>query len=227
MKSDAETTGSKFNRICGLFPQIKGRNVDWNERGIEIGRVEIRRPRCRGEATHVLRGNKVASIQRVARSVEPQTIADVAQKTRDVADVALLLPEAVGSAGPSLAAHSADHFVRGAELCLLPDALLRARAVVHHELPVPHAVARHLHAAIRANMGEIIPHQTFLPARLGQAFYAKWNGTTPTAQSAVADSAPDTIAGAGATHDDAVVAVIVGIRFVVGSGMEIAIILAV
>lgn len=93
MKSDAETTGSKFNRICGSPPK-KGRNVDRDERGVEAGRVEIRRPRRRGEAPHVLRGNEVASIQRVARSVEPQTIADVAQKTRDVADVALLLPDA-------------------------------------------------------------------------------------------------------------------------------------
>lgn len=49
----------------------------------------------------------------------------------------------------------------------------------------------------------------------------------PTAQSTVADSAPDAFAGAGAAHDDAVVAAIIGIRFVVGSGMEIAIVLTV
>ena len=52
-------------------------------------------------------------------------------------------------------------------------------------------------------------------------------GAMPTAQSAVADGAPDAFAGAGATHDDAVVAAIIGIRFVVGSGMEIAIVLTV
>ena len=96
-----------------------------------------------------------------------------AVSTPTAPEVLLLLPESVGSAGSALAAHAADHFVRGAQLRLLPDALLRAGAVVHHELPVSHAVAGHLHAAIRANMGEIIPHQTFLPARLRQAFYAE------------------------------------------------------
>ena len=86
-------TGSKFNRICVSVAR-KQENVDGHERGIEHGRVEIRRPRLRREAAHVLRGNEVASIQRVARPVEPQPIAHIAQKTRDVADVALGLPDA-------------------------------------------------------------------------------------------------------------------------------------
>ena len=51
--------------------------------------------------------------------------------------------------------------------------------------------------------------------------------TTPTAQSIVADRAPDAFAGARATHNNAVVAAVLGIRFVVGGGMEVAIVLTV
>ena len=124
------------------------------------------------KAVRAAHASVLASGRLAPHSVSRALYRSHAATTPTAREVLLLLPESVGSAGSSLAAHSADHFVRGAQLRLLPDAFLRARAVVHHELPVSHAVANHLHAAIRANMGEIIPHQTFLPAGFGQAFYA-------------------------------------------------------
>ena len=78
----------------------EGANVDGNEGSVEVGRVEVRRPGGGGEAARAESGDEVGCVESEMRAVEAETVANMAQKVGDVADVALGLPDAL-----SLRAH--------------------------------------------------------------------------------------------------------------------------